>query len=191
MRQKIKTIYETPGELKAAIDDGTIKVGDEFETFDIEDDAIFVVANVGRKKVWFIRKYLLEQDRPMKTDEFDLMTWLNGEYKNTLIDGARELLHKGKVTLPSEAQVFGENKYGRKEYRKQWDYFKKTRGRIATHKPDEEYSKCWWTRTPYYDKERDVVSGTNFAVVYGGGFAGYAGASGSLGIRPAFAVHRS
>ena len=191
MRQKIKTVYETPGELKTAIDEGTIKVGDEFLTFDIDDDAVFVVAHVGKRKVRFVRKYLLENDRAMKTDESDLIAWLNGEYKNCLPDDLKEGIYKGKITIPTEAQVFGKNEVGKKEYRKQWDYFKKTKNRIATHEPEEEYSKWWWTRTPYFDKERDVVSSAYFAHVYSNGHCAYSAASATLGVRPAFTILRS
>ena len=59
----------------------------------------------------------------------------------------------------------------------QLPWFKDPLHRI-TNVPGEDYSASWWLR--------DVVSGTNFAYVGTTGFASYGGASGSLGVRPAF-----
>ena len=187
MREKTKKIYETAGELQAAIKNGSIKVNDEFETFDVDDEAVFVVAHVGKHKIRFVRKYLLNDDKSMKTDNFDLLEWLNTEYKNTLPDDIREMIGENPVTLPTEKQIYGENEIGKEEKRKQWDYFKNPKHRIA-FKEDGRYSCYWWTKTPYYEEDSSVVSSANFAHVRGAGRATTAAASYSLGVRPAFAI---
>ncbi len=60
----------------------------------------------------------------------------------------------------------------------QLDFFKNRKNRIADSKEDKYTT--WWLR--------DVVSGANFANVGYYGNANYGYASGSLGVRPAFAI---
>ena len=62
----------------------------------------------------------------------------------------------------------------------QWPLMKDRRNRIAFHK-DGRWDWCWCM-------DRDTDSATSFCDVDRGGSAAYGGASGSLGVRPAFLI---
>ena len=190
MITKEKKIYETVGELEEAIRNDDLMVGDEFLTEDIDGAAAFKIAHIGKKKIWLVRKYILKDLRPMKGGDYDLLEWLKGEYTDSLPEELTDIIDKD-VTLPTEKQVFGKNEIGKKEKGKQFEYFKNCKHRIAVFNPEAEYSRWWWLATPYYDKERSVVSSAVFAVVNGNGVAHDYGASAAVGVRPAFAILRS
>ena len=190
MITKEKKIYETVGELEEAIRNGDLMVGDEFLTEDIDGAAAFKIAHIGKKKIWLVRKYILKDLRPMKGGDCDLLEWLKGEYTDSLPEELTDIIDKD-VTLPTEKQAFGKNEIGKKEKGKQFEYFKNCKHRIVVFNPEAEYSRWWWLATPYYDKERSVVSSASFAYVSYNGGAGDLGASGAFGVRPAFAILRS
>ena len=80
--------------------------------------------------------------------------------------------------LLSTQEVFGmDEKWNDCDGQIEW--MKDRRNRIA-YIPGEDNSAFWWLR--------DVVSGTNFALVGHYGLAGYADAGDSHGVRPAFKI---
>ena len=92
-----------------------LKVRDELVTEDIDGDAIFQVADIRDKYVIMIRKYALEDDRPMKDMDYDLMKWLNDTYLSNLptdiTDHIKTTNKRGAIILPREVEVFGEHRF--------------------------------------------------------------------------------
>ena len=187
MKTKTKTLYEDIENLIRAKTEGILQVGDELITTDIDGRAVFVVAHITSSKIRFIRKYILMQEKPMKSDDFNLLVWLGDTYARSLPEDIQRRIWKN-VTLPTEKQVFGVNEIGKPEERKQWKYFRNTKHKIATLGIADEHSRWWWLRTPYYDESRGVVSSTYFAFVSSGGRASNFNASYSHGVRPAFTI---
>ena len=84
MREETKRIFESVEELKQAINEGAIRVEDELITKDKDGEAIFVVADIRDGWITFVRKFVLQDDKPMKRKDFDLIQWLNSDYMETL-----------------------------------------------------------------------------------------------------------
>lgn len=87
------------------------------------------------------------------------------------------------LRLPTEKEIFGENYYGEYEspYVQQWKPMKQRRNRIAFQGKNGNWEWYW-----LQNKCRESAAG--FADVDGSGFAGYADASASFGVRPAFKI---
>ena len=151
MREETKKIYESMEEVKKAIEDGTIRVEDELITKDRDGEAIFVCADISERGIAFVRKFVLEDSRPMKTRDFDLIQWLNDEYADSLDEDLKAMMiaPEGQqlIDLPREIEVFARNEYGTPEGGYRWEYFKKLGNRICGTGDDAEYSKWWWMNT--------------------------------------------
>ena len=178
MKVKIKNVYESIEELKAAADKGKVKEGDELITKDYDGKCRYIIIKTG-EEIHMVRKYLLSEDRPMRRNGFNLQEWLKDDYKESLKSDLRKLLVKEPFLL-SEKEVFGENDVSDDEEGEQYEYFKKCKNRIATHKKDEAYSRYWWLRS--------VVSSLSFALVYCYGVAYHYNASFARGVRPALII---
>ena len=87
------------------------------------------------------------------------------------------------LRLPTEKEIFGENYYGEYEspYVQQWKPMKQRRNRIAFQGKNGSWEWYW-----LQNKCRESAAG--FADVTDGGVAGFTGASGSDGVRPAFKI---
>ena len=153
MREETKRIFESIDELKKAIEEGTIRVEDEIITKDKDGTAIFVVADIRDGWITFVRKFVLQDDKPMKRKDFDLIQWLNSDYMETLDADLKAMMiaPEGQqlIDLPREIDVFGENRYGVHEEGSRWEYFKKLNNRICGTGDDAEYSEWWWLNTPH------------------------------------------
>lgn len=81
------------------------------------------------------------------------------------------------LRVPTEREIFGENKYGEGDGSEQWPCMKKRRNRMALR----EEELCWyWLQNQYTD------SASSFCGVYSYGTATAYHASGSYGVRPVF-----
>ena len=167
-------------EFKKRLANGLLKVGDELVTTDIDGEAIFVVAHLKDGKAYMVRKYLLEGERPLISNEFNAFEWLNNEYRESLPIKLTEMI-EGDVTLPSEKEVFGKNEYGEDEQgTERLEWFKKVLNRVSARSADSEYTDWWWTRT----KREDA---SYFAYVDADGSPTYATPSYPyVGLRPHF-----
>lgn len=181
MQKEIKVIYENIKELRDNIALNTIRVGDEFITTDIDGETVFICIKVGKKKIHFLRKYLLKDQKPMKNEDFDLKEWLNTDYKNSLPSELNVL----KVNLIKEKEMFGVNKYGVYEDCKQINYFKNTKHRIATTQADAKCSYWYWLDTPVSYTSNRFCGCLQFGHPSCDG-AGYCGAY----VRPRFIIAR-
>ena len=163
-----------------------LKVGDKLITKDIDGKAVFVVAELDDDKIYLVRKWLLDNsaERPLISDDFNAFEWLDGEYRMSLPKKVRSRIC-GKVTLPSEKEVFGENQYGEDEDTKQFRWFKNVLNRVAAYSKDDTFTRWWWTRTK-------CVSASLFALANGNGAAN--NGTPSLpwrGLRPYLILQRS
>lgn len=86
------------------------------------------------------------------------------------------------LKIPSEVEIFGKNEFAKEpeEGAKQWEPMKDRRNRIAWQGSRTGIFEWYWLR--------DVVSASGFASVTNSGHASSLGASGSVGIRPAFQI---
>ena len=185
MREETKRIFESIDELKKAIEEGTIRVEDEIITKDKDGTAIFVVADIRDGWITFVRKFVLQDDKPMKRKDFDLIQWLNSDYMETLDKDLKAIMvapdGQQLMDLPREIEVFGQNEYGVKEEGSRWEYFKKLNNRICGTGDDAEYSEWWWLNTPHR------ASAAYFCLCYYRGIASYDAASNaSFCVRPRF-----
>ena len=174
MKLKGNFIYENIEELKKAIQEKSIKVEDELITEDIDGEAIYVVANITDKEIAFVRKFVLRDPRPRRY-KYDLIDWLNHEYKDTLDETLKAMMiaPEGQqlIDLPREVDVFGENEYGVPEEGSRWEYFKKLNNRICGISENAEWSEWWWMNT------QARASAANFCFCDNGGSASYGNAS--------------
>ena len=185
MREETKRIFESIDELKKAIEEGTMRVEDEIITKDKDGTAIFVVADIRDGWITFVRKFVLQDDKPMKRKDFDLIQWLNSDYMETLDADLKAMMiaPEGQqlMDLPREIEVFGKHEYGVKEEGSRWEYFKKLNNRICGTGDDAEYSEWWWLNTPYR------ASAAYFCACHGNGNANYNSASNANNdVRPRF-----
>ena len=185
MREETKRIFESIDELKKAIEEGTIRVEDEIITKDKDGTAIFVVADIRDGWITFVRKFVLQDDKPMKRKDFDLIQWLNSDYMETLDADLKAMMIAPEgpqlMDLPREIEVFGKNEYGVKEEGSRWEYFKKLNNRICGTGDDAEYSKWWWMNT------QSRASAAHFCLCgsYGRAYYFYASTA-SIYVRPRF-----
>lgn len=87
------------------------------------------------------------------------------------------------LRIPTEREIFGENRYGEEEPDtvEQFDAMKKRRNRIALDGSNGETQAYWL-------QNKRVGSATSFCYVDYGGFAYAYGASYSLGVRPLYRI---
>ena len=115
-------------------------------------------------------------------DESDLRAKLNGEILDRLPKKIKKLLipfaNGDLLRIPTEKEIFGENKYGESETDvEQWEPMKRRRNRIAF----QGLNGAWeW----YFLKNRVPNSAARFADVNGGGSAYCDGAGDAYGVRP-------
>lgn len=174
MKLKGNFIYENTEELKKAIQEKSIKVEDEFITEDIDGEAIFVVANITDKEIALVRKFVLRDPRPRRY-KYDLIDWLNHEYKDTLDETLKAMMiapeEQQLIDLPREVEVFGENEYGVHEEGSRWEYFTKLNNRICGTSENAERSEWWWMNT------QARASAAYFCLCHSAGLAYYDHAS--------------
>ena len=89
------------------------------------------------------------------------------------------------LRLPTEKEIFGENKHGEPEPAEitQWEPMKFCRNRIAFHGLNGAW-EWYWLQNPL----RDVTSGARFCLVNGGGSCDAIGAANYGGVRPVFQI---
>lgn len=184
MKLKGNFIYENIEDLKKSIQEGSIKVEDELITEDIDGEAIYVVANITDKEIALVRKFVLRDPRPRRY-KYDLIDWLNHEYKDTLDEELKAMMiaPEGQqlIDLPREVEVFGENRWGVPEEGSRWEYFKKLNNRICGISENAEWSEWWWMNT------QARASAAHFCNCANDGFANYDNASYASGyVRPRF-----
>ncbi|MBR4668564.1 MAG: hypothetical protein IKO76_07405 [Butyrivibrio sp.] len=185
MREETKRIFESIDELKKAIEERTVKVEDEIITKDKDGAAIFVVADIRDGWITFVRKFVLQDDKPMKRKDFDLIQWLNSDYMETLDADLKAMMiapdGQQLMDLPREIEVFGENEYGVKEEGSRWEYFNKLNNRICGTGDDAKYSEWWWLNTPHRASAAHFCSCSHY------GYANYNSASNAdTYVRPRF-----
>ena len=186
MKLKGNFIYENTEELKKAIQEKSIKVEDELITEDIDGEAIYVVANITDKEIALVRKFVLRDPRPRRY-KYDLIDWLNHEYKDTLDETLKAMMISPEgqqlIDLPREVEVFGENEYGLPEEGSRWEYFKKINNRICGISENAEWSEWWWMNT------QARASAAYFCYCNAYGLAYYANASfANYYVRPRFII---
>lgn len=152
MKLKGNFIYDNIKELKKAIQEKSIKVEDELITEDIDGEAIYVVTNITDKEIALVRKFVLRDPKPRRY-KYDLIDWLNHEYKDTLDETLKAMMiaPEGQqlIDLPREVEVFGENEYGVPEEGSRWEYFTKLNNRICGTSENAEWSHWWWLSTQH------------------------------------------
>ena len=131
----------------------------------------------------------LKDEYPMNRDgsneggykESDLRKWVNAEILDKFPQKIREHMQPMEygdlLRIPTEKEIFGENKYGEFDNAEQWACMKKRRNRMALCK-DELY----W----YWLQNQCTDSASGFCGVDGGGYAYAGAASVSRGVRPVF-----
>lgn len=173
--------YRTIEELQK---EPNLKVGDKFIMADIDGRAVFIVADFDRENICLVRKWLLKGERPLISGDFNAFNWLDQEYRESLPEDVRKNI-EGSITLPSEMEVFGSNRYGEAEEGKQFEWFKNVLHRTAAVSKDEPYTDWWWTRTKR-------ASASYFALVNYAGFADIGAPSySSIALRPHFIIKRN
>lgn len=87
------------------------------------------------------------------------------------------------LRIPTEREIFGENRYGEEEPDtvEQFEAMKKRRNRMALDGSNGETQAYWL-------QNKRVRSATTFCIVHAAGFAGNDGASYSLGVRPLYRI---
>ena len=136
-------------------------------------------------------------ERPMNEDDTkdggfwdsDLCKWMNKElievFPQEIVPAMHVYENGSRLRIPTYGEMFGhDGLYENFEADRdnQLPLMKDRKNRICIS-PDDEY--CWyWLQ----NKLRGVYSAANFALVAYYGFAGYYSASGSYGVRPAFAI---
>ena len=179
-----RTIYESLEELISdkygAMVGDIVLVSENSET----EKAPYVAAHKekGTGNLILVRKNIMADYRPMQDGDFDLLKWLDNDFKKGILEYLPEKFHSnvGLVSIPSIREVFGKDKFGTHSDGEQFDWFKDPINRIAILE-GEEHSDWYWLR--------DVVSATGFADVGNYGDASYSGASGAdIGVRPAFGI---
>lgn len=179
-----RTIYESLEEVisnkYAAMVGDIVLISENSEI----EKAPYVVAHKekGTGNLILVRKNIMPDYRPMQDGDFDLLKWLDNDFKKGILEYLPEKFHSnvGLVSVPSIREVFGKDKFGTHSDGEQFDWFKDPINRIAILEGEEE-SDWYWLR--------DVVSATLFAYVNHGGYCNYFSASfANIGVRPAFRI---
>ena len=179
-----RTIYESLEELIS--DKYGAMVGDIVlvsENSEIEKAPYVVVhKEKGTGDLILVRKNIMPDYRPMQDGDFDLLKWLDNDFKKGILEYLPEKFHSnvGLVSVPSIREVYGRDKFGTHSDGEQFDWFKDPINRIAIMEGEEE-SDWYWLRA--------VVSATTFAFVHYYGNCSSTSASNALiGVRPAFGI---
>lgn len=120
-------------------------------------------------------------------DASDLRVKLNGEILDRFPADLKALMlpfaSGDLLRLPTEREIFGENKYGEKEDEsvEQWQPMKLRRNRIAFQGDNGDIEWYWL-------QNKMKNSASNFARVSDNGHAGATAAAYSIGVRPAFKI---
>ena len=113
----------------------------------------------------------------------DLRKKLNSEildrFPAEIRDRMKPMENGDLLRIPTEREIFGENKYGDSDNTEQWPCMKQVRNRIAL-RGDNGAWEWYWLQNRYRD------SASNFCYVTSGGTADAYGASDSNGVRPVF-----
>lgn len=173
-----------------------IEVGDTIE-FELKNGEPMEAIAVKREDdgMLFCCLNCLEEEREMNkksTNEggylhSDLRKYMVREVLDLFPDYIRELMvpfkHGDLVRIPTEEEIFGENKYGNEEpgIKKQWEPMKKAMYRVASDRK-EEYTKWYWLQNAIKD------TASYFAAVDSGGDASIYYASYAFGVRPVFKI---
>ena len=216
VKDKIKVItkeakWTSWAELKALSEAGklgeVLKSGDNIPvTLKNGEEVSFDIGKDESGKIYFVMHNCLKETKPMNGgrtnkggwEESDMRKYLNEKVINLLPDELQEIIKptkivqiwngKGRETedklfLLSRTQVFGkrENYEAIEPSDSQIDIFKSPRERV------KESDGCgtpvnWWFRSPYSSYSY------LFCIVGTDGKAYYSGASGSLGVAPAFCI---
>ena len=178
------------------IDTTELRVGDviAFSLNDGEEVEAMAVKQESDGMLFCLVDCLADEERMNKTDtnkggyESSLLRKkLNTQIIYRFPDDLREKMiafpNGDLLRLPTEKEIFGENRYGENEYEEaeQWEPMKLRRNRIAF----EGKNGTWeW----YWLQNRVPSSAARFAVCYINGGANYIDASASRGVRPAFKI---
>ena len=116
-----------------------------------------------------------------------LRTVLNGEVVSKFPAEIKESLVKFNngdyLRIPTEKEIFGENKYGEEESDvEQWEPMKLRKNRIASQGKNGDYE---W----YWTQNKQVSYSDSFCYVGSYGYANYAWASRVGGVRPVFILN--
>lgn len=179
-----KKKYSSITELRECLEKGIdIKVGDTFKATDIGGKAVFEIADVRKKYIYVIRKYVLNDE--FDKGHYELDEFLDGEYYSSLPQELTDLIVERdghKIFVPREKEIFGENVYSAKEKGKQWEIFKTTKGRIRTQDDKYGIARWYWESSPY------VSYSTYFCYVTTAGAAYGNYASNAHGVLPCFRI---
>lgn len=121
-------------------------------------------------------------------EKSDLRKKLNGEiltlFPVELTDMMTPFDNGDFLRIPTEREVFGENRYGEYESQnvKQWEPMKKRRNRMAFDSTKDENLQWYWLM----NKARESV--LYFSLAYYDGSMDVVGASTSFGVRPVFKI---
>lgn len=179
-----KKKYSSITELRECLEKGIdIKVGDTFKATDIGGKAVFEIADVRKKYIYVIRKYVLNDE--FNKDHYELDEFLDGEYYNSLPQELTDLIVERdgrKIFVPREKEIFGENIYSAEEKGKQWEIFKTTKGRIRTQDDKYGIARRYWESSP------NVSYSSSFCYVTIAGAADGNVASTAYGVLPCFRI---
>ena len=126
------------------------------------------------------------EDEDFTYDNSDLRKVLNGAILDSFpaeIRDRMKVVHgtSDLIRIPTEKEIFGENKYGQEEGKvKQFKGMKNRRNRIAWQGSKSNVWEWYWLMNRHKEYASD------FARVYGNGYAAYYNASNSIGVRPVF-----
>ena len=175
-------------EFKTQIKASTLKVGDELEIYDIAGEAIFEVAEVRKKNIYMVRKYVLPDDYDKTHHE--LYDFLNNDYLNSLPEELEAIIKKRKgsrIFVPYFNEVYGEDfdcSWADRSKGKQWAIFKKTKGKIRIGGDKFGWARWYWLASP------TISDSTHFCGVNASGAPDYTTASKSCGVLPCFKINR-
>ena len=175
-------------EFKTQIKASTLKVGDRLVTEDIAGKAVFEVAEIRKKYIYMVRRYVLPDDYDKSHHELD--SFLNGEYLDSLPKELTDIMGKRKgsrIFVPYFAEAFGDLEdcsWADKSKGKQWKIFKKTKGRIRLNADKYGYARWYWLASPF------VGNSNYFCFVAATGAPNASTASTSTGVLPCFKINR-
>ena len=175
-------------QFKDAVRENNIKVGDKLITEDIAGKAIFEVGDIRKNNIYMVRKYVLPDDYDKNHYEMD--EFLNDDYLDSLPDELVEIMgerNEQKIFVPRFIEVFGDIdcSWADKGKGRQWEIFKKTKGKIRLSENKYGRSRFWWLCSPY------ISFSAYFCGVSASGTPGSGTASGAFGLLPCFKVNRS
>ena len=175
-------------QFKDAVRENNIKVGDKLITEDIAGKAIFEVGDIRKNNIYMVRKYVLPDDYDKNHYEMD--EFLNDDYLDSLPDELVEIMgerNEQKIFVPRFIEVFGDIdcSWADKGKGRQWEIFKKTKGKIRLSENKYGRSRYWWLCSP------NISYSTHFCLVLTSGTPSGINAGGARGLLPCFKVNRS